>query len=106
MNIIKPKPADASIIAGMGGYGCMYFNEGGTYEPSIPDRHICAIQTLASTTIESVAAAWDAPADNIENVTFSEETFLYVKAASVKITSGEGILYYGNGTVEEAGDAT
>lgn len=104
MKMIKPKVAESCAIASLGGYGCMYYSGSGKYEPSIPDRHICAIQALTDTTITSIGAAWDAPADNVSDLDISEETTLYVKAASVTIASGDGILYYGYGEAVEAGD--
>lgn len=51
---VKNGAANASMVAGMGGYGCMTYN--------------C----------------------------------IFVKAASVTITAGYGILYYGYGVVEAA----
>ena len=57
--------ANGSMIAGMGGFGCMLYNATGAatkYEPEAENRHIVAVQALTDTTIRTVGAAWDAPA--------------------------------------------
>ena len=97
--------ANGSMIAGMGGFGCMYYNATGAatkYEPAADNRHIVAVQALTDTNIRTAGAAWDAPAD-VDGVILTAGNCLYLKAASVTITSGTGILYYGYGQVKEAG---
>ncbi len=45
--------ANGSMIAGMGGFGCMYYNATGAatkYEPEAENRHIVAVQALTDTT--------------------------------------------------------
>lgn len=68
--------ANGSMIAGMGGFGCMLYNATG--------------------------AAWDAPAA-VDGLVLTAGNCLYLKAASVTILSGTGIMYYGYGQVAEAG---
>ena len=57
--------ANGSMIADMGGFGCMLYNATGAatkYKPEVENRHIVAVQALTDTTIRTVGAAWDAPA--------------------------------------------
>lgn len=105
MSMGNKTAANTSMIAGMGGFGCMYYNATGAatkYEPAVDNRHIVAVQALTDTTIRTVGAAWDAPAE-VDGVILTAGNCLYLKAASVTITSGTGILYYGYGQVTEAG---
>lgn len=100
----KNGAANASMVAGMGGYGCMTYNATGAATeivPKAPERHFAVIQALEDTTIETVKAAWDAPTE-LDGVTISAGSCIFVKAASVTITAGYGILYYGYGAVEAA----
>ena len=97
--------ANGSMIAGMGGFGCMLYNATGAatkYEPEAENRHIVAVQALTDTTIRTVGAAWDAPAA-VDGLVLTAGNCLYLKAASVTILSGTGIMYYGYGQVAEAG---
>lgn len=102
--------ANASMVAGMGGYGCRYYNATGAateYAPLADDRHVAVVQALTDTTIKTVKSAWDAPAD-VDGLDLPAGTCLFVKAASVTITDGTGILYYGSGAVvpePEAGES-
>lgn len=105
--------ANGSMIAGMGGFGCMLYNATGAatkYEPEAENRHIVAVQALTDTTIRTVGAAWDAPAavdglvlTAVDGLVLTAGNCLYLKAASVTILSGTGIMYYGYGQVAEAG---
>ena len=97
--------ANGSMIAGMGGFGCMLYIATGAatkYEPEAENRHIVAVQALTDTTIRTVGAAWDAPAA-VDGLVLTAGNCLYLKAASVTISSGTGIMYYGYGQVAEAG---
>lgn len=52
--------ANGSMIAGMGGFGCMLYNATGAatkYEPEAENRHIVAVQALTDTTIRT----WELP---------------------------------------------
>ena len=95
--------ANGSIIAGMGGFGVKAYDGAGIITPSIPERHIAAIQATEETTVESVAAAWDAPAD-VAGATIPAGACLFLKAESVTIASGTGFVYYGYGVVHSGGD--
>lgn len=69
--------ANGSMIAGMGGFGCMLYNATGAatkYEP-----------------------------EAVDGLVLTAGNCLYLKAASVTILSGTGIMYYGYGQVAEAG---
>ena len=100
MGKINKMAAAASMVAGMGGYGCIAFDADSEteLEPHVDDRHIAAIQALSDTVIKSVDAAWDAPT-SLSNVSVPEGNCVYVKASKVTITSGSGIAYYGIGEV-------
>ena len=100
MGKINKMAAAASMVAGMGGYGCEAFDVSSEteLEPQAEDRHFAAIQALSDTVIKSVTAAWDAPA-SISDLSVPEGNCVYVKASKVTITSGSGILYYGIGEV-------
>lgn len=79
--------ANGSMIAGMGGFGCMLYNATGAatkYEPEAENRHIVAVQALTDTTIRTVGAAWDAPAA-VDGLVLTAGNCLYLKAASVTI---------------------
>lgn len=95
--------AMASTVAGMGGYGCMMYNATGsatTFVPEAAGRHIAVIQALTDTIINHVSADWMAPAA-VDGVELPAGNCLFVKAASVSITDGNGILYYGIGDAVE-----
>ncbi len=96
--------ANGSMIAGMGGFGCMIYKPERPlkYEPEAENRHIVAVQALTDTTIRTAGAAWDAPAA-VDGLVLTAGNCLYLKAASVTISSGTGIMYYGYGQVAEAG---
>lgn len=88
--------ANGSMIAGMGGFGCMLYNATGAatkYEPEAENRHIVAVQALTDTTIRTA----------VDGLVLTAGNCLYLKAASVTISSGTGIMYYGYGQVAEAG---
>ena len=71
--------ASASAIASMGGYGCKKYNvPGGDAE---------------DTEILTVKACWDAPTD-VDGIIIPAGMCLYVKAESVTISSGCGVIYY------------
>ena len=93
--------ATASTVAGMGGYGCMVYNATGAatvFVPEVDERHIAVVQAFEDTVIKHVNAAWNAPA-SVDGITLPAGDCLFVKAASVEITDGVGIIYYGAGNV-------
>ena len=92
------KTKNGVIIAGMGGYGCKYFDEAGKIGPAIDDRHISVIQATEDVTISSIEAAWDAPAD-VAGAVIPAGACMFVKAKSVTVSDGKGFAYYGIGAV-------
>jgi hypothetical protein len=100
MGKVNKVAAAASMVAGMGGYGCRSYDVSSEIEfaPHVIGRHIVAIQAFTDTEIKSVDAAWDAPAD-ISDITLPGGNCLYIKASKITITSGTGVLYYGIGDV-------
>lgn len=101
------RQAIGSAVAGMGGYGCMMYNATGAatkFEPEVENRHIAAVQALTDTVISSIAADWTAPAD-VDGLELPAGNCLFVKAASVTITDGVGVLYYGLGAAVEPEEA-
>lgn len=95
--------ANGSMIAGMGGFGCMLYNATGAatkYEPEAENRHIVAVQALTDTTIRTVGAAWDAPAA-VDGLVLTAGNCLYLKAASVTISSGTDYPRMEHGDIED-----
>lgn len=96
--------AAASAVAGMGGYGCMMYNATGAateFAPHVDDRHIAVVQALTDTVISTVTADWMAPAA-VDGIELPAGNCLFVKAASVTIKDGQGVLYYGCGPAAAA----
>ena len=77
--------ASASAIASMGGYGCKKYN--------VPGGDAEEIQAFEDTEILTVKACWDAPTD-VDGIIIPAGMCLYVKAESVTISSGCGVIYY------------
>lgn len=89
--------ASASAIANMGGYGCKKYNvPGGDAEEFKADgigTFVSVIQAFEDTEILTVKACWDAPTD-VDGIIIPAGMCLYVKAESVTISSGCGVIYY------------
>lgn len=89
--------ASASAIASMGGYGCKKYNvPGGDAEEFKADgigTFVSVIQAFEDTEILTVKACWDAPTD-VDGIIIPAGMCLYVKAESVTISSGCGVIYY------------
>ena len=89
--------AFASAIASMGGYGCKKYNvPGGDAEEFKADgigTFVSVIQAFEDTEILTVKACWDAPTD-VDGIIIPAGMCLYVKAESVTISSGCGVIYY------------
>ena len=97
--------ASASAIASMGGYGCKKYNvpggnaeefkaDGvGTFVSVIQAFEDTEILTVKASEILTVKACWDAPTD-VDGIIIPAGMCLYVKAESVTISSGCGVIYY------------
>lgn len=97
--------ASASAIASMGGYGCKKYNvPGGDAEEFKADgigTFVSVIQAFEDTEILTVKACWDAPTD-VDGIIIPAGMCLYVKAESVTISSGCGVIYYEMASIKEA----
>lgn len=87
------------MVSSMGGYGCKKYEvlDGGEAQKiDVQDKplFISVIQAFEDTAISTVEAMWDAPAD-VDGIVIPAGMCLYVKAKSVTITSGSGVIYYG-----------
>lgn len=101
---VNESMANGYMIAGMGGFGCKTYDCASSTKVEPADgRHIAVIQAYDETTVESVEAAWDAPAD-VAGVVIPAGACLFVRAKSVTISAGYGVCYYGNGVVYPAGE--
>ena len=90
--------AIAGLVASTGGYGFETYDTSSEkeYEPTVDGRIYAAIQAFEATTVKEMVSLWDAPAE-LDNVTIPAGTTVYLRATSVTITDGSGILYYGIG---------
>ena len=92
--------AQENMIASMGGFGCKYYDVQSATKIEPPSgRYISAVQTLDDTVIDSIEAGWDVPADDFTSVSVPQGTCIYLKAKSITISDGSGIIYYGCGDV-------
>ena len=89
--------ASASAIASMGGYGCKTYNapvgKPKEFKAEGIGTFVSVIQAFEDTEIKTVNAWWDAPTD-VDGIVIPAGMCLYVKAESVTIASGYGVIYY------------
>lgn len=80
-----------------GCYGAEVISDVAAHTPPVGFVYV-AVQMLSDTNIDEITAAASAPIENInalEGVVFGANTTLYGKFASIKLTSGLCIAYYG-----------
>lgn len=86
--------ATSSAIASMGGYGCAkYENTDEKKYSANGDTFISVIQAYEETVIGTVDSYWDAPT-SVDDLVIPAGQCLHLKAKSVTIKSGYGVLYY------------
>lgn len=87
--------ATSSAIASMGGYGCAKYEniDEKKYFSSGKDTFISVIQAYEETVIGAVESYWDAPT-SVDGLVIPAGQCLYLKAKSVTIKAGYGVLYY------------
>lgn len=96
---IDQKAAQESMITSMGGYGCKKYDVVAGNQPQKitsgkDGLYVSVIQAFEDTTVDQVEYTWDAPAD-VDGIIIPAGMCLYVKAESVTISSGSGVVYYG-----------
>ena len=89
--------ASASAIASMGGYGCKMYNVSAgkpeEFKAEGMGTFVSVIQAFEDTEVKAVKAYWDAPTE-VDGIVIPAGMCLYVKAESVTIASGYGVIYY------------
>lgn len=89
--------ANASAIAGMGGYGCEAYDGAGTITPP-EGKHIRVLQAYEATSLTTVVSPDEAKAE-VDGVVIPGGCCLYICASSVEVASGTGIVYFAPGSV-------